>query len=133
MKTHHAVGLSLLAGVAIGAVAVHGLHAQAKPPVYYVGEIDVSNEEGYAKEYVPKAQALIKASGGKIVAVGGAAGGGKVTAVEGAAPAKRVVIQVWDSLEKIQAWRNSAEYKDARKIGDQHAKFRAYAVDGVPQ
>jgi heme-degrading monooxygenase HmoA len=48
-------------------------------------------------------------------------------------PTKRVAIQVWDSLEKIQAWRNSAEYKKAREIGDKHAKFRAFAVEGLPQ
>ena len=41
--------------------------------------------------------------------------------------------QAWDSLEKIQAWRNSAEYKKAREIGDKHAKFRAFAVEGLPQ
>ena len=33
-------GLAMLAGVAIGAFAVQGLHAQAKPPTYVV--IDIS-------------------------------------------------------------------------------------------
>jgi uncharacterized protein (DUF1330 family) len=40
---------------------------------------------------------------------------------------------VWDSLEQIQAWYNSPEYKEARKIGEKYAKFRSFAVDGVPQ
>jgi heme-degrading monooxygenase HmoA len=53
-----------------------------------------------------------------------------VTAVEGDPP-KRVVIQVWDSLEKMQAWRNGADYTAARKIGDKYAAFRSYAVDGL--
>jgi heme-degrading monooxygenase HmoA len=44
-----------------------------------------------------------------------------------------VTIQAWDSLEKAQAWRNSAEYKELRKIGDKYAKFRAYAVEGMAQ
>jgi len=123
--------LAMLAGAAVGAVAVQGLHAQAKPPVYYVAQIDVTNEDGYAKEYVPKAQALIKASGGRIVAVGGAAGGGKVTVIEGDPPKKRVVIQVWESVEKIKAWRDMAEYKENRKIGDKYAKFHSFVVDGV--
>ena len=35
--------------------------------------------------------------------------------------------------EKVQAWRNSAEYKELRKIGDKYATFRAFAVEGVPQ
>jgi uncharacterized protein (DUF1330 family) len=38
-----------------------------------------------------------------------------------------------DSPEQIQAWRNSAEYKKAREIGDKLAKFRSFTVDGVPQ
>ena len=48
------------------------LHAQAKPPVYLVTEIDVTNPEAYGKEFAPKAQASIKASGGKFVVIGGA-------------------------------------------------------------
>jgi uncharacterized protein (DUF1330 family) len=118
----------------LGAITVQGLHAQAKAPVYLVTEINVSDPDAYGKEYAPKAQASIKAAGGKQIAIGGAGGFGanQVTAVEGDAP-KRVVIQVWDSLEKMQAWRNSAAYKEARVIGDKLAKFRSYAVDGLAQ
>ena len=61
MKSNYKMALAMLAGVALGAVAVQGLHAQAKPPVFVIGEIDVTNEDAYAKEYAPKAQALIKA------------------------------------------------------------------------
>jgi uncharacterized protein (DUF1330 family) len=128
MKTHYTVAFAMLAGVAVGAVAVQGLHAQAKPPVYTVTEIDVTNIEAYTKEYAPLAQATIKNSGGKLLAAGQ-----KVTALEGEPPKPRVAIQMWDSLEKAQAWRNSAEYKEARKIGDKYAKFRAFAVEGLPQ
>jgi uncharacterized protein (DUF1330 family) len=126
MKTRYAVALSMLAGVGIGAIAVQGIHAQTKSPIYYVAEIDISNPDAYAKEYVPRAQAAIKASGGRFLAAGG-----KVTNFEGEPAKSRVVIQVWDSVDKIQAWRNSAEFKDARKVGEQYAKFRAFAVEGV--
>ena len=60
MKTHYTVALAMLAGAAIGATAVNGLHAQAKAPLYLVSEIDVTNPEAYGKEYAPKSQALIK-------------------------------------------------------------------------
>ncbi len=53
--------------------------------------------------------------------------------LEGAAQNSRVVINVFDTLEKAQAQRVDAEYKEARKIGDKYAKFRAYAVEGLPQ
>jgi uncharacterized protein (DUF1330 family) len=128
MKSHYTVGLAMLAGFGFGAIAVQGLHAQAKPPVYYIAEIEVTNLDAYTKEYVPKAQALIKASGGRLLAAGQ-----NVTAIEGAPPKQRVAVQVWDSMEKIKAWRNSAEFKEIRKIGEKYAKFRSFTVEGVPQ
>jgi uncharacterized protein (DUF1330 family) len=127
MKTQYTVALAIVAGFGLGAVAVESLHAQAKPPVYYIAEVDVTNQEGYAKEYAPKVQATTRAAGGRILAAGG-----KVTVFEGAPP-KRVAVQVWDSVEKIQAWRNSKEYRENRKIGDKYATFRSYAVEGVSQ
>lgn len=128
MKTRYTVALSMIAGAALGGAAIQGLHAQAKPPVYVVGEIDVTNVDAYTKDYVPLARASIKNSGGKLLAASQ-----KVTALEGTAPSSRVTINVFDSLEKAQAWRNSAEYKKARETGDKYAKFRAFVVDGIPQ
>jgi uncharacterized protein (DUF1330 family) len=134
MNTKYKIGLAMLAGVALGAAAVQGLHAQAKPPVYYVAEIEVTNPEGYGKEFAPKAQAIIKSHGGKFLAIGGTAGANasQITGFDGQAP-KRAVVQVWDSMEKIQAWRNDPEYKKLREIGDKYAKFRSFAIEGTPQ
>jgi uncharacterized protein (DUF1330 family) len=47
--------------------------------------------------------------------------------------ARLSVLRLWDSLETAQALYNSAEYKAAQKIGDKYAKFRRYAVEGLPQ
>jgi uncharacterized protein (DUF1330 family) len=134
MNTKYKMGLVMLAGVALGAAAVQGLHAQAKPPVYFVAEIEVTNAEAYGKEFAPKAQAIIKSHGGKFLAIGGTAGATakQITGFEGEAP-KRAVIQVWDSMEKIQAWRNDPEYKKLREIGDKYAKFRSFAIEGTAQ
>jgi uncharacterized protein (DUF1330 family) len=129
MKTRYTVALAVLAGFGLGAVAVQGLHAQgAKPPIYFIAEVDVTNIDAYTKEYAPKAQALIKASGGRILAAGQ-----KVTALEGEPPKPRVAVQVWESMEQIQAWRGSAEFKELRKIGEKYAKFRTFTVEGLPQ
>ncbi|MGP0092988.1 MAG: DUF1330 domain-containing protein [Xanthobacteraceae bacterium] len=130
MKMRYTIALAVLAGTALGAAAVQGLHAQAKPPVYYVTEIDVFDPDGYAKEYAPKAQAIIKAAGGRYLALGGAAAGGKVTAFDGDPP-KRVAVLVWDSIEKIQAWRDNPEYIELRKVGGKYAKFHSFSVEGV--
>jgi uncharacterized protein (DUF1330 family) len=126
MKTQYTVALAMLAGVGLGAVAVQGLHAQTKPPVYYITEIDATNLDAYMKDYAPLAQKTIKDAGGRIVAAG------QAKSIEGDPPKTRVVVQVWDSAEKLQAWRSSAEYKKAREIGDKYAKFRAFTVEGVP-
>jgi uncharacterized protein (DUF1330 family) len=127
MRTQYAIALAVIAGFGLGAVSIHTLHAQAKPPVFVVAEINVSNPEAYAKEYVPKAQALIKKHGGKFLAASN-----NVVAFEGA-PAKRIAIQQWESMEKVKAWQNSAELKENRKIGNKYAKFRILAVEGMPQ
>jgi uncharacterized protein (DUF1330 family) len=128
MRQYFMLGIGMIAGAALGAGAITALHAQAKPPVYSVTEIDVTNIDAYTKEYAPLAQASIKKSGGKLLAAGQ-----KVTSLEGDPPKSRVAIQVWDSLEQAQAWRNSADYKAARMIGDKYAKFRAFTVEGLPQ
>jgi uncharacterized protein DUF1330 len=82
MKQFFGVGLGMLAGVAIGALAVSGLHAQGKPSVYLVTEIDVTDPDNYAKEFAPKAQATIKSAGGRFVVIGGVAGVGAKSACD---------------------------------------------------
>jgi uncharacterized protein (DUF1330 family) len=92
-----------------------------------VTEIEVTNVDAYLKEYTPVVQPIIKKAGGKLLAASL-----KITALEGTAP-KRVAINQWESLEQAQALYNSAEYKEAQKIGSKYAKFRRYAVEGLPQ
>ena len=131
MKSKYTLALGLMAGAAIGAVAVERLHAQAKPPVYVVTEISVTDPENYGKEFAPKAQASIKAAGGRLVAIGGTGGASAkpVSAIEGDAP-KRVTINVWESMDAFTKWYNGAEYQAALKIGEKYAKFRRYALEG---
>ena len=89
MNRSSTIGIAMLTGAVLGAAAVQGLHAQAKPPTYYISEIDASNLDAYTKDYAPLAQASIRASGGRLVAAGQT-----VTSFEGAPPAKRVAISV---------------------------------------
>lgn len=128
MKTRYISALTLAAGVAIGAIAVEGLHAQATPPAFTVTEIDISNLDAYKKEYIPLVQASIKAVGGHLVVAGQ-----NIVALDGEPPKTRITINQFDSLEKVRAWRDSAPYKEARKVGDRYAKFRAVAFEALPQ
>jgi uncharacterized protein (DUF1330 family) len=133
MKSRWSIAVSTLVGMGAGALATDRLHAQLKPPVYFIGQIDVTNAEGYAKEYLPRAREIIKAHGGQLVAAGGAAGSGKpVIAVDGEPP-KRVVIYKYDSVDALRAWRNDPAYEEVRKIGERYAQYRTFAVEGASQ
>ena len=115
----------MLVGTALGAAAIQTLHAQAKPPVYMIAINEVSNQEGYTKEYVPPAQKSVKDHGGVYVAAGPG------TQVTGNLPNGPVVILRWESIEALQSWRNSPEFQAALKIGEKYAKYNIIAVDGA--
>jgi uncharacterized protein (DUF1330 family) len=128
MKAAYSLPTALICGVLIGGLAVHTLHAQAKPPVYVVTEIDVTNVDAYTKEFLPLARAAITKSGGKLIGASQ-----NVTVLEGAPQRARVAINMYESIEKARAYRESEDFKEARKIGDKYATFRSYAVDGIAQ
>lgn len=126
MKTHIKTGLAILLGVGLGAGAVEGLRAQVKPPAYVISEIDVTNADAYAKEYVPLANKALADSGQKRLV-----SGGRTIAISGAPPASRIVVSVFENLEKAQAAYSSPAYLEARKIGDQYGRLRIFAVEGI--
>jgi uncharacterized protein (DUF1330 family) len=127
MKTRYTVAVSMLAGVAVGGLAVQGLRAQVKPPVYFVVENEISDVQSYLKEYAARARDMIKANGGRYLAAG------ETTTFVGEPPKSRVAIFVFDDLQQIQTWLNSPDYKELRTVGEKYAKFRNYAVPGIPQ
>ncbi len=132
MSARYKIGLAMFACVAMGALGNEALHGQATPPAYLIGQIDVSDPDGFAKEYLPKAREIIKAHGGRLIAAAGAgASGPQVVAVDGEAP-KRVVIYMYPSLQDLQAWRNDPAYVEVRHIGEKYAKYHTFAVEGAP-
>jgi uncharacterized protein (DUF1330 family) len=126
MKTQYVVTLSVAAGIAIGVAATQTLRAQAKPPGFIIAEIDVSNPDAYAKEFLPLASKALAAGGVNFLVRGG-----KTMAIDGEPPKGRVIIGQYESIQKAHATYTSPEYREARKIGDKYAKFRIYALEGV--
>lgn len=126
MNGHLKLAIGTLVGAAIGAGATAQLHAQAKPPAYVISQIDVRDADAYAKEYVPLANKALAASGQKRLV-----SGGKTVSLSGEPPAARVVVSMFDSLEKAQAAYTSPAYLEARKIGDKYATLRIFAVEGI--
>ena len=128
MKANSKLALALLAGIAVGALAAHGLHAQARPIAYSVSEIDITNPEAFAKEFVPLVRKAMGegGTGYKIVAAGG-----KTVSIDGAPPKSRIVINSFDNLDQAIAAYHSPAYKEARKIGDKYATFRIYLTEAT--
>ena len=124
MKANAKLSLTLLAGLALGAAATEGLHAQATPPVYVVNEVDITDQAGF-KTYADAQTVLIQKNGGRYLARGG-----KITALDGAPP-KRATLYVFDSAEKLKAWQDDPAEKDVWAMREKVGKFRTFAVEGV--
>jgi uncharacterized protein (DUF1330 family) len=125
MKQIHKLALAILAGTAFGASAIQSIHAQAKPPVYVINEIDVTDPAGF-KTYADRQGDLIASFGGHFLARGG-----KTETISGAAPHQRTTIYVVDSMEKVQAWRDAPQQKELAALRDKSSSFRSFAVEGL--
>jgi uncharacterized protein (DUF1330 family) len=128
MNTRLTIAISMLAGIALGAIAVQGLHAQAKPPAYAIAEIDGADQQGYAREYLSRnLKPIIDDGGGKFLSRGN-----KSISIRGEPP-KRIVVIAFENLDKAQAAFTSPAYAEALAFGEKYARFRIYLVEGVPQ
>jgi uncharacterized protein (DUF1330 family) len=128
MKTRFTVALSMLAGIALGAVAVQGIHAQSRVSTYYVAEVEVTDLVGYLKDYMPREEANIRSFGGRILAAGP-----RIATIEGDPPKSHALLLVWDDIEKMQSWRNAPESREIQAVGHKYAKFRAFTIEGRPR
>ena len=118
--------ITLLAVVALGGAAIHGLHAQAKPSAYTIAEFEVTDPANF-QTYMEKTGAGIPAAGGRVIVRAG-----KTYVINGEAP-KRVVVIEWPSLDQAQAYFESAAYKELVSNRDKSSKFRAFVIEGVPK
>jgi uncharacterized protein (DUF1330 family) len=127
MKQSAKFTLTLLAGFALGAGAIQGLHAQAgKKPGYLIAEVQVTDPAGY-QAYAKKAIATLKPYGAHVVA------NGKPDVKEGAASQGNIVIVGFDSMADAQKWYGTPPYKELIAERQKAAKTRLYFVEGVPQ
>ncbi|MCD5996327.1 DUF1330 domain-containing protein [Pseudomonas sp. CDFA 602] len=97
----------------------------ATPPAYYVAEFEITDAEGI-KPYSAQVESTFKPYGGHFIVRGG-----KTVSLEGVAPKRRRVVIEFASVEKAQAWYNSAEYTELRKIRQRTAKTDVYLIEGV--
>ena len=125
MKTASATAVALLAGIAIGAFGVQTLHAQKGAPAYIVADNQVTDQDNYTKVVAPVAEKTIAAASGRFLARG------KAISLSGEPPKGRLVIVQFESMDQLQKWWNNPEWQAAHKKGEQYAKFRDMAIEGV--
>ena len=128
MKRSITIGLAMLAGGAIGAVAVNGLHAQGKAPgAYAVVDISAITNPDLFKTLLPKAGSANDAFGGKYVIRTE-----NIVGVIGTPP-KRFVVIAFDSMDKAKAWSASAAQQEVDAIAAKSLNSRRFLVDGMVQ
>lgn len=130
MKRLLVPGLTMVAGVVIGAFAVQGLHAQAKPPTYVVIDIaKMTDPDGFKAVTTSPAAGLarVKELGGRYIIRST-----NMTAIDGAPPARFVVL-AFDSKEQAQGWADAPDIKAINAIRQKTTQSSAFIVDGFAE
>jgi uncharacterized protein (DUF1330 family) len=134
MTRLHVTALAMLVGAALGGAALGGgaieaLHAQARPPVYYVIDfseiVDPVGWSALGNRTNAVAAQLFKEFGGEYLTRTD-----HITAVDGGAAPKRFVVIRFDSAERAMAWYNSPTQKKVNEIRLKTTKSRAFLVEG---
>ena len=129
MRTQYTVALSLLAGVALGGLAVQGLHAQTKLKAYSIGEIIPIAGATVSPSYLAAARKALADAGGRSMGTLK----GRIFHAEGEAPPIGVAMTEWDSADAARAFFQSKAWKDLAPEGEKTAKtIRRYIVEVEP-
>ena len=128
MKSKFKIATAVTGILVLGFGTASILHAQTKPPAYTFVEIDVKDQDGYTKDFLPKAQANIKEGGGKYIA----GGFNKAISMSGSPPPARVVLLQFPDMDTLKAFNVKQRQLEA-ELGDKYASFRGVAIEGVEQ
>ena len=126
MNRYIGVGMTMLAGAALGGIALNGLHAQSKGPGAYaiIDLTEITDREDFMKQLLPKAGPAILSAGGKFLAATE-----KIVALDGTPP-QRFVIIAFDSVDKAKAWDASPAQKEVNAMRVKWTKSRVFVVEG---
>ena len=126
MKIYVTVALSMLTGFSLGAVAIGGLNAQAKPGAYAIVDIsDVSDPNVLRQQLLPKAEPAATSAGGRFIARTE-----NIVALTGAPP-KRFVIIAFESVDKAKAWDATPAQQEVNALAEKSLKSRRFIVEGM--
>jgi uncharacterized protein (DUF1330 family) len=124
MHSKSKLALTLVVGAVVGAAAVQGLHAQAKPKAYLVTELEIIDAAAY-QEFSRAVRAAQQTASGRNLRTAQ----GKVVGFVGTPP-KNVGMTEFDSLDQAVSWRNSPAFKDLDPLRNKAVKIvRQYTVE----
>ena len=126
MNSTYKITAAVIGSFVLGVGAANVLHAQAKPPGYVWAEIDVKDQDGYTKDFLPKAQANIKESGGNYLA----GGFNKAIGLSGSPPPSRVVLLQFPDIDAVKAF-YVKEHQLETDVGSKYANFRIVGIEGA--
>ncbi|HEV8029791.1 MAG TPA: DUF1330 domain-containing protein [Stellaceae bacterium] len=127
MKQSAKVALAALAGFALGAGAIQGLHAQVgKKPAYVIAEVQVTDPPAF-QAYAAKVPDTLKPYNARYLVRG------KAEAKEGEPPQGNFVMLVFDTLADAEKWYSTSPYQPLIAEREKAAKSRVYIVEGLPQ
>ena len=126
MKTKYTVALSVLAGVAIGAIAMQGLHAQGtKLKAWSVGEIEPVSGATVSTAYLMEVREAITKAHGRALRTAN----GRVVAIEGTPPKGAAIVE-WESVDDAVAFYKSDTWTKLAPEREKAQKtIRRYVVE----
>lgn len=126
MKTNFKLAVALVAGAVIGGMAIQGLHAQGKPPAYLVIPIlKINDAAAFRAGVLDKVKSEdMNAAGGQFVVRSQ-----KFIGLDGSPPERLIIIK-FDSVEKAQAFSNTAAQKEINTARMKSTNSLSFIVEG---
>jgi uncharacterized protein (DUF1330 family) len=125
MNTNTKIALAVVAGAALGAAAMQGLHAQDKLKAYSVAEVETIDTGGQAA-YLSVLWQEIEAAGGHSLRTLR----GRVVRIDGAPPPEQLSLVEWDSVGAAMDFYKSKAWTDPALERDKVQKtIRLYVVE----
>jgi uncharacterized protein (DUF1330 family) len=92
---------------------------------YFIADFELTDAEAI-KPYSAKVESTFRPFGGRFIVRGG-----DPVPLEGRPPKGRLVVIEFDSIDKAQAWYNSAAYAELRPIRQKAGRSNIYIVQGL--
>jgi uncharacterized protein (DUF1330 family) len=117
------IAIATVAGAVIGAAAVQGLHAQAKPKAYMVAEFEHVGD--ISSDYLTKVRAAMGPYGHSLKTLKG-----RTIPIEGSAPPPNVALIEFNSVEAAQEFFKTPAWTDGNAERTRSEKLiRRYLVE----